>query len=152
MLRKQHSDCLQANEELQRGKNTKESRTTSNKNLKQQHNLLGIHEKHGYHAIVIYLKKDKYESRSLCNHYATPGFAYKNFESDGKRTEDGEKHINTMKAKLEPCRDQSMQLERCWKITQHCVFRAMLFYRELQNSLSISFSKLPCLKKGRVLD
>ena len=63
MLRKQHSDCLQANEELQRGNNTKESRTTSNENLKQQHNLLGIHEKHGYHAIVIYLKKDKYESR-----------------------------------------------------------------------------------------
>ena len=36
MLRKQHSDCLQANEELQRGNNTKESRTTSNENLKQQ--------------------------------------------------------------------------------------------------------------------
>ena len=33
-----------------------------------------------------------------------------------------------MKVKLEACRNQSMQLERCWKITQHCVFRAMLFY------------------------
>ena len=152
MQRKRHNDCLLATEELQRGKNTKESRTTSNENLKQQHNLLGIHEKHGYHAIVIYLKKDKYESRFLCNHYATPGFAEDYFGSDGERTEDGKKHINTMKVKLEACRNQSMQLERCWKITQHCVFRAMLFYRELQNSLSISFSKLPCLKKGRVLD
>ena len=61
MQRKRHNDCLLATEELQRGKNTKESRTTSNENLKQQHNLLGIHEKHGYHAIVIYLKKGKYE-------------------------------------------------------------------------------------------
>ena len=113
---------------MQRGNNTKESRTTSNENLKQQHNLLGIHEKHGYHAIVIYLKKDKYESIFLCNHYATPGFAEDYFGSDGERTEDGKKHINTMKVKLEACRNQSMQLERCWKITQHCVFRAMLFY------------------------
>ena len=113
MLRKRHSDCMQANEELQRGNNTKESRTTSNENLKQQHNLLGIHEKHGYHAIVIYLKKDKYYSRFLCNHYAAPGFAEDYFGTDDKRTEDGEKHINIMKVKLEACREQSMQLERC---------------------------------------
>ena len=154
MFRKQHSDCLQANEEIAERKHTQESRTTSNENLKQQQNLLGIHDKHGYHAIVIYLKKDKYESRFLCNHYATHGFAEDYFGSDGERTEDGEKHINTMKVKREPCRDQSMQLEKCWKITQHCVFRAMLCFivRELQNPLSISFSKLPCLKKGRVLD
>ena len=72
MPRKRHNDCLKATEEMQRGNNTKESRTTFNENLKQQQNFLGIHEKHGYHAIVIYLKKDKYESRFLCNHYALP--------------------------------------------------------------------------------
>ena len=59
MLRKRHSACLQANEELQRGIKTKESRTTSSENLKQQQNLFGIHEKHGYRVIVIYLKKGK---------------------------------------------------------------------------------------------
>ena len=63
--------------------------------------LLGIHEKHGYHAIVIYLKKDKHESRFLCKHYATPGFAEEYFGSDDKRTEDGENQINIMKEKLE---------------------------------------------------
>ena len=36
MLRKRHSACLEANEELQRGNNTNESRTTSHENLKQQ--------------------------------------------------------------------------------------------------------------------
>ena len=63
---------MKVTEEVQRGNNTKESRTTSNENLKQQQNLLGIHEKHGYHATVIYPKKDKYESRFLCNHYTLP--------------------------------------------------------------------------------
>ena len=34
-----------------------------------------------------------------------------------------------MKVKLEACPDQSVQLKRCWKITRHCVFRAMtVFY------------------------
>ena len=63
--------------------------------------MLGIHEKHGYHAIVIYLKKDQNESRFLYKHYATPGFAEEYFGSDDKRTEDGENHIKIMKEKLE---------------------------------------------------
>ena len=96
MPRKRHNDFLKATEALQRGNNTKESRTKSTENLKEQQKLFGIHEKHGYHAIVIYLKKDKYYSRFLCNHYAAPGFAEDYFGTDDKRTEDGNlKHVGT---------------------------------------------------------
>ena len=63
--------------------------------------LLGIHEKHGYHAIVIYLKRDQKESKFISKHYATPGFAEEYFGSEIKKTEDGEKLIRTMKEKLE---------------------------------------------------
>ena len=57
--------------------------------------LLGIHEKHGYHAIVIYLKRDQKESKFISKHYATPGFAEEYFGTMKENL------IRTMKEKLE---------------------------------------------------
>ena len=63
--------------------------------------MLGIHEKHGYHAIVIYVKKDRNESKFIFKHYATPGFAEEYFGTDGKRTKAGEEQIDIIKKELE---------------------------------------------------
>ena len=50
--------------------------------------LLGLHEKHDYHAILIYAKKG--QNNMVFDSYTTPGFAEEFIGAKGGRTEYGD--------------------------------------------------------------
>ena len=56
--------------------------------------LLGLHEKHDYHAILIYAKKGK--KTMVFDSYTTPGFAEEFIGVKGGRTESGDLIMNAV--------------------------------------------------------